>query len=126
MGGNVLDAGERLVDCEHVGDVLRSLRLELVEAEAALAGEADAATAVVTAAGLAAPPRFLAYSVHLPHVRDGLHVESLAARGCGGGARLGLSIERNVRNADRPAGAHCRGTFQQSANMGSDPFSFHS
>ena len=33
--GGVLDAGERLVDGEHVGDVLRALRLEIVGAEAA-------------------------------------------------------------------------------------------
>ena len=35
---SVLKACERLVDCEHVGDVLRTLRLEGVVAEAANKG----------------------------------------------------------------------------------------
>ena len=42
MSSSVLDARQRLVDGERVGDVLRSLRAELIAADAAKENRMDA------------------------------------------------------------------------------------
>ena len=57
--GDVLDACQRLIDCEHVGDVLCALFSELVVRETAKARQREASMAASTCV------RKLAHNAHL-------------------------------------------------------------
>ena len=86
MGG-VLDARERLVDGEHVGDVLRALRPEIVEHEAANGGRAVSALTVVPKAAAFVAACALEARQPNRHLRNGVQ---------GGGVRGG--VERGAES----------------------------